>query len=242
MAVTRATSMRRLGGVLMLTMWMAALVGCLRLLGLIGRGALGAPPVTHGMAAVRAWAATRDASTVTVATLRVVAIGLAWYLLATSAAGIVARLSGVAAAVRITDVVTLPSVRRLLAAAAGLALLTATTPAFAATSQLPARTAPTAPAPVLSVLPALRPPALIPVTTRTPPDRALWTVQPGDSFWRITASVLEAEYGRPPTDAEIVPVWRQIIAQNRHLLADPDNDDLIYPGQRFTVVVTPGGS
>jgi nucleoid-associated protein YgaU len=47
--------------------------------------------------------------------------------------------------------------------------------------------------------------------------------------------VLASAWGRPPSDAEIVPYWRQLIEVNRAVLADRDNPDLIFPGQLFTV-------
>jgi len=85
------------------------------------------------------------------------------------------------------------------------------------------------------------PPPATPAATRSA-DR--WTVQPGECFWTIADDVLERAWGRPPTDAEIVPYWQRLIAANRAGLADPKNADLIFPGQVLTVPPVPpaGGS
>lgn len=58
-----------------------------------------------------------------------------------------------------------------------------------------------------------------------------WTVRPGDHLWRIAQDTLAARLGRTPTDAEVVPYWRRVIDENRARLVDPDNPDLILPGQ-----------
>jgi len=41
---------------------------------------------------------------------------------------------------------------------------------------------------------------------------------------------LTARSGRPPTDAEVIPYWRELIDANRTVVRDPD---LILPGQRI---------
>jgi nucleoid-associated protein YgaU len=66
-----------------------------------------------------------------------------------------------------------------------------------------------------------------------------WTVRPGECFWSIADDVLARAWGRVPSDAEIVPYWRSLIEANRHLLGDRTNEDLIYPGQVFTVPTPP---
>jgi nucleoid-associated protein YgaU len=60
---------------------------------------------------------------------------------------------------------------------------------------------------------------------------ALHTVQPGESLWRIAEHHLEAAWGRPPRDAEVVPYWRDVIERNRDRLVVADDPDLILPGQ-----------
>jgi nucleoid-associated protein YgaU len=56
---------------------------------------------------------------------------------------------------------------------------------------------------------------------------------------RITRQVLGQAWGRPATDAEIDPYWRALVAANRSRLPDPDNPDLVYPGEVLTVPPPP---
>jgi hypothetical protein len=63
----------------------------------------------------------------------------------------------------------------------------------------------------------------------------------GDSLWRIAAATLAAERDRAPTDEEVDPYWRALIERNRHHLADPDNPDLIFPGQVLELPPTDTG-
>ena len=57
------------------------------------------------------------------------------------------------------------------------------------------------------------------------------TVRTGESLWRIASDQLEQVLGRSPSDAEVVPYWRELIERNRDRLPDRDNPDLILPGQ-----------
>ena len=47
--------------------------------------------------------------------------------------------------------------------------------------------------------------------------------------------VLRDALHREPTDAEVVPYWRELIAANRDRLRDRDNPDLVFPGQVFVL-------
>lgn len=71
------------------------------------------------------------------------------------------------------------------------------------------------------------PPASAPAPVEAP-----LVVAPGDSFWSIAVEALEAD-GRPASDQEVDQLWRRLIDANRHRLADPDNPDLLYPGQEL---------
>ncbi|MDQ3979133.1 MAG: LysM peptidoglycan-binding domain-containing protein, partial [Actinomycetota bacterium] len=70
-------------------------------------------------------------------------------------------------------------------------------------------------------------------------EAATWRVRPGESFWSIAEDVLGDAWGRPATDAEIVPYWQVLIETNRAVLVDEANPDLIFPGQVFTVPAVP---
>ena len=83
-----------------------------------------------------------------------------------------------------------------------------------------------------------------PPTPPTPPtsptddisrDPATHTVLPGESLWRIARDRLAQEHGRSPSDAEVVPYWRELIEHNRDRLPDRDDPDLILPGQELAL-------
>ncbi len=73
---------------------------------------------------------------------------------------------------------------------------------------------------------------------RVTPD-PVWTVRPGDHFWRIAHRTLSIAWGRAPTNREIDPYWRAIIALNRTRLVDARDPDQIYVGQVFELPPVP---
>jgi DNA-binding SARP family transcriptional activator len=73
-------------------------------------------------------------------------------------------------------------------------------------------------------------------------DLEVWEVERGDDFWRIAEATLTESWGRTPTDAEIVPYWRQLIEANRDGLLPPGDPNLIYPGQEFVLPSPPPAS
>jgi nucleoid-associated protein YgaU len=72
-----------------------------------------------------------------------------------------------------------------------------------------------------------------------PPDGSSRVVVAGDSFWSLAVETLAARWGRTPSDREVVGYWRALIASNRDQLDDPDDPDLIFPGQRFDLPPVP---
>ncbi len=64
-------------------------------------------------------------------------------------------------------------------------------------------------------------------------------MEQGDHFWHIAKITLEQAWDRTPTDAEIVPYWRNLIDTNRDRLAPPGDPDLIHPGQQFELPKPP---
>lgn len=71
-----------------------------------------------------------------------------------------------------------------------------------------------------------------------PETPGTWTVATGESFWVIAAETVSDLLGRPATDDEIAPYWTALIDANRHRLVDPENPDLILPGQVFELPET----
>lgn len=72
------------------------------------------------------------------------------------------------------------------------------------------------------------------------PAATTWTVRPGDHLWSIAESTLRARGARKMDERRVRSYWRKLIAVNRSRLADPDNPDLILPGQVFRL--PPGGT
>ncbi|MBA2558020.1 MAG: hypothetical protein H0V12_11860, partial [Chloroflexi bacterium] len=77
------------------------------------------------------------------------------------------------------------------------------------------------------------------VAVRDEVDGDMWEVERGDHFWRIAETTLTESWGRPPTDAEIVSYWWQVIEANRPGLLPPGDPNLIYPGQEFVLPSPP---
>lgn len=80
-------------------------------------------------------------------------------------------------------------------------------------------------------------PAPAPLSPPPPVDR--WEVKPGQHFWSVAESLLASMWLRPPSDEEVDPYWRRLVAANRSILRDPDNPDLLYPGQVIAVPTPP---
>jgi hypothetical protein len=85
------------------------------------------------------------------------------------------------------------------------------------------------------------PDALRPPTTAPPPPPAAdtWTIAPGDHLWEVAHDVLAESWGRAVTDREVAAYWEHLIAENRGVLVDPQNPDLVYAGQVFTLPDVP---
>lgn len=66
-----------------------------------------------------------------------------------------------------------------------------------------------------------------------------WEIRPGDHLWSVAARTLATAWGTDPTDDEVAPYWRQVVAANRDRLVDPANPDLVFPGQVMAVVTPP---
>jgi hypothetical protein len=105
--------------------WVAALCGIGWTLVRVGHGSLAPPPGGSGLAALRQWASARDAPTMAMSVVRLLALVLDGYLLATIVLGTAARLTHCAGAVRAADLISPPSVRRLLGTTLGGLMLSA---------------------------------------------------------------------------------------------------------------------
>ncbi len=64
-------------------------------------------------------------------------------------------------------------------------------------------------------------------------------VEPGDHFWAIAEATLAEAWGRAPSDSEITPFWADLVELNREALLPPEDPNLIYPDQQFTLPAVP---
>jgi hypothetical protein len=151
-------------------------------------------------------------------------------------------VTGVAVAGAVSTIAThigAPGTRQGIAAVA--VARTATPSSMAEATTTSTTTSNSTPATTSTTVPPLAPVAqtTIELPTQRGPERPAvaepirWTVGPGDHLWRIAEQTLAMSWGRRPTDAEIDPYWRALIAANRSRFADPRNPDLIFLGQQL---------
>lgn len=231
--------------------WIVALVATILVLGRLGSGQLSTPPLLD-RSELQRWLDDRDAVVAAFALIRLVGLALAWYLLVVTVLGLAARLSRIPGLVRLADLATLPAVRKILGAAAGVGL-TASAASLMAADLLPGKApgggaALTDTAVVMERLPEgedviiRRLPeveegtATLDVEEVPAAAEPTWTAQPGDHLWHIAEATLAEGWGRAPTDPEVVPYWTALIEANRDVVADPD---LIHPGQTFRLPPVP---
>ena len=230
--------------------WTALLVTCVAALHALG-GPLAPPPLSDPTG-LGPWLDARLPAEAAVAVARLAALALAWYLLAATVGSALARLSGVASAVRLSDALSVPLVRRLVHGAVGLSIMAGSAGASPAVARADvAGGAVVGPPPTMRVVPdaaagtAADPAPATPPTEVPPGSPAAtaapdtWTVGPGDHLWGVAERTLAEAWGRPPADAEVDPYWRAVIEANRGRLRDPANPDLVFAGQVLTLPSAP---
>lgn len=60
-----------------------------------------------------------------------------------------------------------------------------------------------------------------------------YLVTPGDHFWSIANSTLRSSMQGEPSKDQVHEYWIQLVEANRSRLVDPQNADLIFPGQEL---------
>jgi nucleoid-associated protein YgaU len=217
-----------------------------------GQGALEWPPLTAPVE-WHQWFAEREPAEAFVALVRLGALVMCWYLLAATAASVVAGALGDRRLIRLTDAVSIPTVRAAVRWALGTGLIASTalggSPAIAARPASPAITLTRLPDPA-NPLPAPTgskgavpsppsPPSPPSTPSPPPPPVTTWEVRPGQSLWTIARDVESVRRGRPASDREVSIYWRALIDANRDLLADRANPHLVFRGQVFRLPPRP---
>ncbi len=216
---------RRLGAVA----WLGVLLAALVAIDPAGTGPLAPPPATP--AGWEAWAAARTPVEAAAAVLRLAALGAAAWLLATTVLGVAAgalRWRGVAAAVARWSP---PVVRRVVRSALGAGLASALVAG-------PAGAEAAGPPPTMVLLPGDDEAPPPPPTTveapspppAPPPPEPTVVLVPGDHLWSVAERTLAAAWSREPSDREVTAYWRRLVTLNRADLPDPDDPDLVFPG------------
>lgn len=107
----------------------------------------------------------------------------------------------------------------------------------AAMIRLPAENgAPAPPAPRAAgpePTPAAAPVGPSPAEMAGAPPSPSWIVEAGDSFWSIAAELVSPSRDGAPSDRQVIGYWRRLVDANRTRLLDPDNPDLLVPGQEL---------
>lgn len=214
------------------------------------------PPALGDPGSWGAWAAERSPLHAAFAVVGLTLVVVAWYLLAVTAVQAAATVLGASRLISIADLLTLPAVRRSVHAMLGAGLACSVVAAGAGRGSNPSAEAPMAL--VVASAPGERlPPAEpdTPVMRRLPdgaseepaalrgsapaPAAGEWTVAPGEHLWSVAASVLKAAWEAPADETQVASYWRRLIDANTDRLADPANPDLVFPGQRLSVVEPP---
>ena len=204
------------------------------------------------------WATDTAPEDAVVAVVRLLGLGLAAWLLASTVLYLLARLTRVPALVRGASWATMPAVRRIVDAAVAASVLGgAVLGPHPAGAQVPApppvvvelnTTTTSAPSHRYIPVPAGDRIAPVPTTARSAPTTTITTVLPaptaatkpepaghvhtvvsGDNLWTIAAAELSRQTGHA-AEADIRDYWLQIIESNRSRLLS-GNPDLIYPGE-----------
>lgn len=130
---------RRLGAPSRLAIGVVLLAVCVGALTLLGHGTLSTPPL-GAPNRLAGWAADHDPAVAAFSILRVVALAAAWYLLAVTALHLLAAFVRSRPLETVALAVTLPVLRRALAAAAGASVTATATITFASTTPVASAT------------------------------------------------------------------------------------------------------
>jgi hypothetical protein len=242
-----------------LVAWAAALVLGLRGLHSLGAGLLDVPVTSTDELSV--WLERTPPEVMALALVRLGALASGWYLAASTVVLAVTRpfdRSRIAcAAARVTPAI----VRRVVSGGGGLGLAAgallgalpsptiapAMTVTAAAASPVgpmqspgPAtatmtRSAPEATTAAMIRLPAGGEPPAQPARPAVAAPSTWWTVEAGDSFWSIAAEIVSPPLDGEPSDRRVLGYWRRLVDANRTRLLDPDNPDLLRPGQELVL-------
>lgn len=234
--------------------WFAVLTVGLAALRLADTAVLATPP-SASVGDLTTWIDDRGAAVAAMALVRLGSELALWYVLAVSALHVATRVSGLRGIAALADALTVPVAARLMSPVIGMSLAVAAVPATAGQSDevgtavmrpvdgpVGAGTAtmvPTASPVAEATDPPVAPdPPVEPVAGRHV-QPTTWRVEEGDSFWSIAVELLGDRWQREPTDREVGPYWRALVAANQDRLVVRGEPDLVLPGQVFELPAVP---
>lgn len=247
------TISRTVLGVAALTGWLATLAAGMALLSLSAASAQGVP-----LAEPMRWLEPLKGDGVAALTfsiVRLVGLALGAWLVISTVANLIWRVTGWRWLGAVVRSATLPVVSRLIAAALGASISVSSASLTASSAPVPnhADVVTVAPiwyggAPADSRSGGGKPGGSAGGTSPTgAPElvlrplraaEATWTVRPGDSLWSIAQAHVATPGAAGPDEIEVATYWVRLIAANRDRLVQPSNPDLIFAGQ---VLVLPPG-
>ena len=186
------------------------------------------------------WLRASSPEEVVAGTVRLVAVGCAWWLLVSTVLYAAALAAGRAALARALCRLVLPAVRGPVERALAVSMM-ATATFGTGLSGIAAAGEPPPPPATLDVrdgraveaLPTPAPPPTTPLPAPDPPPApaeatpTVHVVAAGESLWTITAAHVAP-------DDDVAPYWERVVEANRATLRS-GNPNLIYPGEAITL-------
>lgn len=228
-------------------LWLVGLVGAGVALRYAALGELATPPLSS-TSQLGQWVESRSAATAAMAIVRLFAELATWYLVALSLLHAIASGGGRTSRA-VADALSLPGARRVVCAGLGLGLVASSGLGAAdadaggppqgqgtgRATMVPVTDGTATMTPIAPIAPIA--PVAPEVHDVGPPSRwpATWRVVEGESMWSIAEELVADHAGQSPGPAAVDRLWRRLIEANRHRLVDPDDPDLILPGQVFEV-------
>jgi len=209
---------------------------------------------------LRMWLDLAPPEDVLAASLRIIALGVAYWIVVSTAAYALARLTRIPGLIKATTATTLPSIRRVIDRAIAVtvtaaALAVPVIPAIAGATEPPEPIVyeisdrgvpiPLDPVPVddstVVVPPGVAGPGYTPSPAGNAPNgtegevEMLYEIVEGDNLWTVSGHHLRRRFpDRTVAADEIAAYWRQVIEVNTPALRSGDAN-LIYPGEQIVL-------
>ncbi len=223
---------------------------------LVAARSIDSVPLPTSTETLSSWFAETSPAAGSLAVLRATVMALAAYALTVLLLELVGSVCPGPSVIRVRNCWVRPAVCRVLLASSGITVTAAASfpsVAAAATAGLPDEEAPVTvlgpatgdleettltrldePEPDLPPTEPAEDPTVAAADT-PPPAAEAWTVSAGDHLWQIAEETLVDHGSEAVSEDQITAYWLTLIEANRSRLVDPENPDLILPGQQLTL-------